>query len=933
MRIDSGKKICSGWRVLLLLCLSIFFVLLIDGTVHAAKPGPAEALNLLKEGNARFVSGAAMHPRSDATRLAQAGRENQGDHAYATVISCSDSRVPVERLFDAGIMDLFVIRVAGNVADTDEIGSIEYGLAHVNTPVLVVLGHTQCGAVTAVTHALNGKGHALERNIPPLVDNIQPAVLRATKMYPDLEGEAIIPQAIVENVWQSVEDLFLNSPATRQLVHSGKTLVVGAIYDVANGRIEWLPENKPLEILAKVEANPLRAMQAMAEEGGGSHSGSGHGGETAVGDAHGKGAGAEETARADREKVDAMVAKVSKMVTIPPSQEKVAQDAGMVGLLRYIGLFIGVAGVAAVLTWWLSRSSNATGRKSVKILVGTKVMASFSGLILLVTGIGIYSLITLGRLGDNVEELAEETIPVLTSVANIDAHQLQQSLQLERVFRYGGEQDDAARKKMEEAFHAYEEFGGKVNQELDRTMGLLDKIPATNSDDAREMGQLLNTLSRLKREHLLFEKLGAETFTLLEAGAAGQAHLLEEYVETAEDKLNEEIKSLLEYLEKRVDSIAHATEEMEKTARFRQTVILLAAVLASFFAALLLTVKITRPIRMAADYARVVASGDISHTLDHSGTDEVGALADALNNMSANLKTMLTDIMASAGALAQASSGLSRTSEEMSDRTGQTSQNANSVAAAAEQMSANMHSVAAATEQASTNISMVASASEEMSSTIAEIAKNTERTNNMMAQAVSQAGVASERVNELGRAALEISKVTETITEISDQTNLLALNATIEAARAGEAGKGFAVVANEIKELAKQTAMATLEIKNKIDGVQNSTDHTVTEIAAITRVINDVNAMTASIAASIVEQTAATQEISNNVAQASRGIQEVTGNVSESSTVAKDIAHQVAEINQAAAVLTSNSSEVQSRSGELADLADTLNTMVRRFTI
>ncbi|MBW1744446.1 MAG: carbonic anhydrase, partial [Deltaproteobacteria bacterium] len=132
----------------------------------AAKPSPDATIAMLKAGNVRFVEGKSTHTHADAARLHQAGTENQGNHAYATVITCSDSRVPVEIIFDAGIMDIFVIRVAGNVCDVDERGSIEYGLAHVNTPVLVVLGHTQCGAVTAVTQAILGHGHPLEANIP-----------------------------------------------------------------------------------------------------------------------------------------------------------------------------------------------------------------------------------------------------------------------------------------------------------------------------------------------------------------------------------------------------------------------------------------------------------------------------------------------------------------------------------------------------------------------------------------------------------------------------------------------------------------------------------------------------------------------------------------------------------------------------------------------
>jgi carbonic anhydrase len=238
----------------------------LDQTAHPAtdpfegKPTPDEAIALLKKGNQRFVHGESTHPHLNLARLIQAGSENQGDHAYATVITCSDSRIPLEAIFDAAIMNIFVIRVAGNVCDVDERGSIEYGLAHVNTPVLVVLGHTQCGAVTAVTQAVLGHGHKLERNIPALVDNIIPAVKKAMADHPEIKGTDIIPMAIEENIWTGIEELFMESPATRNLVAAGKVKVVGAIYDVGEGSVEWLPEEKSMEILKKVEANPNKAV-------------------------------------------------------------------------------------------------------------------------------------------------------------------------------------------------------------------------------------------------------------------------------------------------------------------------------------------------------------------------------------------------------------------------------------------------------------------------------------------------------------------------------------------------------------------------------------------------------------------------------------------------------------------------------------------------
>ncbi len=236
------------------------------GHITSVKPSPDAALQMLKDGNKRFYTGKAIYPHTNTARLKQAGTEDQGKHAYATVITCSDSRVPVELIFDAGVMDIFVIRVAGNVADTDEVGSMEYGLAHVDTPILVVLGHTQCGAVTAVTHALHGEGHRLERNIPALVDNIIPAVKRAIDIHPDVHGDDIIPYAIEENVWQSIEDLFITSPASRNLVNEGKAKVIGAIYDVATGEVKWLPLEKVYEILKKAEASPNKEIEPYAVE-------------------------------------------------------------------------------------------------------------------------------------------------------------------------------------------------------------------------------------------------------------------------------------------------------------------------------------------------------------------------------------------------------------------------------------------------------------------------------------------------------------------------------------------------------------------------------------------------------------------------------------------------------------------------------------------
>jgi methyl-accepting chemotaxis protein len=362
-------------------------------------------------------------------------------------------------------------------------------------------------------------------------------------------------------------------------------------------------------------------------------------------------------------------------------------------------------------------------------------------------------------------------------------------------------------------------------------------------------------------------------------------------------------------------------------------IVLFCGVTAVVVVALLFTRSITRPIAKGVDFAKAMSAGDLTQSLEIRREDEVGILATALNTMADNLKKMFADILKGVETLASSSTELSAISQQMASGAEQTAGNSNQVAAASEQMNANMNSVAAASEQASTNVQMVAAAAEQMSATINEITGNTAKGHTITDQAVHQAKSVSSRVADLGRAASEVGKVTETINEISEQTNLLALNATIEAARAGEAGKGFAVVANEIKELAKQTAEATHDIRLKIDGIQGSTEGAVTEIKQIEAVIVDINSIVSSIAAALEEQSTSTQEIAGNINQAARGIQDVNENVVQSSTVSAAIAKDISEVNQAAAEMAQGSQQANQSAEALSRLAEELQAMVTRFRL
>jgi methyl-accepting chemotaxis protein len=342
---------------------------------------------------------------------------------------------------------------------------------------------------------------------------------------------------------------------------------------------------------------------------------------------------------------------------------------------------------------------------------------------------------------------------------------------------------------------------------------------------------------------------------------------------------------------------------------------------------------ITGSLKKMVVFTEGLAKGDLTSQLDIVQKDELGILARSLNATVDQWRQVIGGLGDEVGSLASSSQELTTTARTLSAGADNSAELSSSVAAATEEMSANMNSVAAASEQAATNVNIVATAAEEISSTIHQIAAKTEQAKEITGGAVILAQSSTEKVDALGRAALEISKVTEAITEISDQTNLLALNATIEAARAGDAGKGFAVVANEIKELAKQTAAATSEIRARIESIQGSTNETVSEIGQITKVIGQMNGIVADIAQAVEEQTATTSEIAESVMQAAQGISEVNENVAQSSSVAGGIAGDIAEVSNVSRSLSASGKDVERNAQDLVGVAETLRNLVANFKI
>jgi carbonic anhydrase len=212
---------------------SPFLLLLLSSCLFCSEPtasvSPDQALARLTEGNGRYVSGQMHHPNASGDRRAELAK---GQHPFAVVLGCSDSRVPPEIVFDQGLGDLFVIRDAGNTLDNEVLGTIEYAVEHLGSRLIVVLGHEGCGAVIAAVG-----GGAVPGHIKTVTDAIAPAY-RESKSQP---GDKV-HNCVLANARRSARRLRVTAPILKHLAEKGELKVVAADYDIATGKVEFLKD-------------------------------------------------------------------------------------------------------------------------------------------------------------------------------------------------------------------------------------------------------------------------------------------------------------------------------------------------------------------------------------------------------------------------------------------------------------------------------------------------------------------------------------------------------------------------------------------------------------------------------------------------------------------------------------------------------------------
>lgn len=552
--------------------------------------------------------------------------------------------------------------------------------------------------------------------------------------------------------------------------------------------------------------------------------------------------------------------------------------------------------------------------------IGLRLITGFSLMIIIVGCVGItgyFGMKRMNRMLDNLYTVRLFSIDYLTE-ADRD---LQQIVVAERSMIFANPKSDTFKKLIADYEENFQQSSDRF--EKYKLLASTDEEKALIAEYEASRKNWETYSLKIKNGRMADTREGRRLAIDLSLGKAKEQF---EIVRDGIAKLTElNLKLAREY---RDDS--HATY---KKTLFFQILILIFGIAMGLLLSFIIARSILFAVNNAVDGLKDIAEGegDLTKLLDSESNDELGELSRWFNTFLYKLSGIIKKVAQKTKSLETSAENLSKVSQKMAKSTTTASEKSGYVASAAEEMNTNTSSIAAAMEQASTNINMVAASTEELTYTIDEIAKNSEQATRITSDAVEIAENTTKNMKALGEAALSINSVTEAITDISDQTNLLALNATIEAARAGEAGKGFAVVANEIKELAKQTAEATLEIKNRVQGIQGSTSETVGGIKKITGVITEVNDIVSTIAAAIEEQSATLKEVSGNISQASMGIQEVNENLNKGAEVTSKITADIMDVSHNVGEMNENSNTVNNSSKELTDLAAELNNVVGLF--
>jgi len=471
----------------------------------------------------------------------------------------------------------------------------------------------------------------------------------------------------------------------------------------------------------------------------------------------------------------------------------------------------------------------------------------------------------------------------------------------------------------------------EFKEEYGKMLALAEKIngfPAFK-DKTRALNRGIGITVKIETYFRELQALAKTMYTALQT----DNKLKQTELETSVKNINGQLSSLISIADKEMHTAVNEAATAKKSGVTMLMVLTIIAVIAAVVLGALVSRAMSSKILSVAESTKNIAGGDLRKDLAITSNDEIGDLARDTNIMIANLRQMIGKILTFASKLTASAVDLTGVSKDFDKDSTDLSAKSREASEATATMNASMQKISSLANDSNQRVQSVAIATEEMSSTITEIARNTEQAREITSKAVTTVENTTAKMNELSNAANEIGKVAEVIVNIAKQTNLLSLNATIEAARAGDAGKGFAVVANEVKELASQTNKATGDIRLMIEAIQQSSTMTISEIAKISNIINEINSIVVVIAGAVEEQAVTTKQITEDINSVSEGFEAMTIHVNSATEISGTVAADINHVSATSLSVGQGSSYIHQSSLDLGKLADELNHLVGQFKL